>query len=46
MAKVTSTNKINFRSSAVDMKGRHSKRKSSNQKQSKLYLKRYRGQGL
>jgi len=45
MAKIQSTNKINFRGSSINMKGRHSKRKSSNQKQSKLYLKRYRGQG-
>ena len=27
------------------MKGRHSKNKSSNQKNSKLYVKKYRGQG-
>jgi len=44
MAKSTGTNKINFGRS-VDMKGRHSKNKSSNQKNSKLYLKQYRGQG-
>jgi len=45
MAKSTGTNKVNFSSSSVKMKGRHSKRKSSNQKNSKLYLKQYRGQG-
>ena len=45
MAKAKGTNKINFSGSSVRMKGRHSKRKSSNQKNSKLYLKRYRGQG-
>tara|TARA_R100000008_G_scaffold85548_1_gene75785 strand:- start:197 stop:334 length:138 start_codon:yes stop_codon:yes gene_type:complete len=27
------------------MNGRHSKNKSSNQKNSKLYVKKYRGQG-
>jgi len=27
------------------MKGRHSKNKTSNQKNSKLYVKQYRGQG-
>jgi hypothetical protein len=45
MAKSTGTSKINFNGRSVDMKGRHSKNKSSNQKNSKLYLKRYRGQG-
>jgi len=45
MAKTKSTNKINFQGKSVNMKGRHSKRKSSNQKNSKLYLKQYRGQG-
>jgi len=45
MAKSKGTNKINFGSTSVSMKGRHSKNKSSNQKNSKVYLKRYRGQG-
>tara|TARA_B100000287_G_C20363569_1_gene674846 strand:- start:403 stop:543 length:141 start_codon:yes stop_codon:yes gene_type:complete len=45
MAKVTSTKKVNFGGHTVNMKGRHSKNKSSNQKNSKVYLKRYRGQG-
>jgi hypothetical protein len=38
--------KINFSGGGSSrMKGRHSKRKSSNQKSSKLYVKRYKGQG-
>ena len=45
MAKAKKPDKISFRTKAVNMKGRHSKNKSSNQKNSKLYLKRYRGQG-
>ena len=45
MPKSKGTNKVNFHGSSVSMKGRHSKRKSSNQKNSKLYLKQYRGQG-
>jgi len=46
MAKAKGTNKINFRGGgSTNMKGRHSKRKSSNQKSSKLYVKRYKGQG-
>jgi len=45
MAKSTSTSKINFRGASNNMKGRHSKRRTSNQKTSKLYVKRYKGQG-
>ena len=45
MPKSTVTNKVNFRGTSVNMKGRHSKKRSSNQKKSKVYLKRYRGQG-
>jgi len=45
MAKVHQTNKINFSRSSANMKGVHSKRKSSNQKNSKLYVKTYKGQG-
>ena len=45
MAKAKAINKVNFRGNSATMKGRHSKNKSSNQKNSKLYLKRNRGQG-
>jgi len=45
MTKSTGTNKINSRRTSNNMKGRHSKCKSSNQKTSKLYVKRYKGQG-
>tara|TARA_Y100000310_G_C20171062_1_gene573689 strand:+ start:199 stop:339 length:141 start_codon:yes stop_codon:yes gene_type:complete len=45
MAKAKNSGKISFGGKSVNMKGRHSKRKSSNQKNSKLYLKQYRGQG-
>tara|TARA_Y100000310_G_scaffold118107_1_gene116877 strand:- start:395 stop:535 length:141 start_codon:yes stop_codon:yes gene_type:complete len=45
MAKAKGTNKINFSGRSTNMKGRHSKRKSSNQKNSKLYVKEYKGQG-
>ena len=44
MAKNTNPNKLRL-NDKKRMNGRHSKNKSSNQKNSKLYVKQYRGQG-
>jgi len=45
MAKQTATNKITFGSKAKGRKGVHSKNKSSWNKNSKNYVKPYKGQG-
>ena len=44
MAKKTTTTKIGL-NEKKRMNGRHSKNKTSNQKNSRLYVKKYRGQG-
>ncbi len=44
MAKKTSVNKQRL-NEPKRMKGRHSKKRTSNQKNSKLYVKQYKGQG-
>ena len=44
MAKKTTTTKLGL-NEKKRMNGRHSKNKTSNQKGSKLYTKKYRGQG-
>jgi len=44
MAKNTNPNKIRL-NDKNRMTGRHSKNNTSNQKSSKLYVKKYRGQG-
>lgn len=44
MAKRTTSNQQRL-NEKKRMKGRHSKNNTSNQKSSKLYTKRYRGQG-
>ena len=44
MAKKTNPTKLRL-NEKKRMNGRHSKNKSSNQKNSKLYVKQYRGQG-
>ena len=44
MAKKTTTTKIGL-NEKKRMNGRNSKNKTSNQKSSKLYVKKYRGQG-
>ena len=44
MVKKTTPSKVRL-NEKKRMNGRHSKNKSSNQKNSKLYVKQYRGQG-